>query len=153
MVIGLNKTGQVLAVLENRECDLELATLEGQLAGLEHDLTAESLMQQDPLSGHLLVFRNRNRDKLKILYWDQDGFAILYKRFEQGTFEFPTDGKSQEEVTTGVEITICAKRNVLEAGNSGPVKQLFQMASLSCAGCSSKRLMHRCRQKNHILQR
>ena len=30
---------------------------------------AESLMQQNPLSGHLLVFRNRNRDKLKIRYW------------------------------------------------------------------------------------
>jgi len=66
---------------------------------------AESLMQQDPLSGHLFVFRNRNRDKLKILYWDQDGLAIWYKRLEQGTFQFPTDGKAQDEVTAGTEIS------------------------------------------------
>lgn len=64
-----------------------------------------SLLEQDPLSGHLFVFRNRNRDKLKILYWDSDGLAIWYKRLEQGTFQFPTDGKAKEELTAGVEIT------------------------------------------------
>lgn len=65
----------------------------------------ESLLQQDPLSGHLFVFRNRNRDKLKILYWDSDGLAIWYKRLEQGTFQFPTDGKPSDELTAGVAIT------------------------------------------------
>ena len=65
-----------------------------------------TLLQQDPLTGHLFVFRNRNRDKLKILYWDTDGLAIWYKRLEQGTFQFPTDGtKSKEELLAGVEIT------------------------------------------------
>jgi transposase len=57
-------------------------------------------LQQDPLSGHLFVFRNRSGDKLKIFYWDSDGFAQWYKRLEEGIFRFPriVDGQSSIEV-------------------------------------------------------
>jgi transposase len=46
-------------------------------------------LQNDPLSGQLFVFRNKRADRVKLLYWDEDGFVILYKRLEVGTFRFP----------------------------------------------------------------
>jgi transposase len=50
----------------------------------------QQTLQQDPLSGHLFLFRNRRRDRIKILFWDGDGYALYYKRLARGTFEFPT---------------------------------------------------------------
>jgi transposase len=45
------------------------------------------LIRQDPLSGHLFVFLNRRRDRMKILVWQSSGFLLLYKRLERGTFK------------------------------------------------------------------
>ena len=49
----------------------------------------ESEMALSPLSGALFVFCNKKRDKLKLLYWDQTGFAFWYKRLEQEKFNWP----------------------------------------------------------------
>ena len=51
-----------------------------------------TILAHDPLSGHLFVFRNRSAQRVKILWWDQDGYAIYYKRLERGTFQFPAAG-------------------------------------------------------------
>lgn len=46
-------------------------------------------LQGDPQSGTWFVFRGKQGNRLKILYWDRDGYAVWHKRLEQGTFEFP----------------------------------------------------------------
>ncbi len=53
---------------------------------------------QDPLSGHLFLFVGRSKDRLKILYWDADGFCIWYKRLEEGTFRLPRIGEGVASV-------------------------------------------------------
>lgn len=46
---------------------------------------------KNPLCGHLFVFFSKQRDRMKILFWDVDGFVLYYKRLEGGTFSWAAD--------------------------------------------------------------
>ena len=53
---------------------------------------------EDPLSGHLFVFRNRRGDRAKVLYWDRSGYWLLQKRLERGVFRFPKGEEARVEI-------------------------------------------------------
>jgi len=50
---------------------------------------AEQEWRKDPYSGHLFAFIGKRRDRIKILFWDQGGFVLYYKRIEKGRFQMP----------------------------------------------------------------
>jgi transposase len=63
----------------------------------------ESVLKQDPLSGHLFVFINRRRDRIKVLYWGGTGFCIWYHQLEKGSFQLPDAAQTDER--EGIEIS------------------------------------------------
>jgi transposase len=78
-------------------------------------------LELDAFAGHLFVFASRRKDRVKILYWDRDGFAIWSKRLEEGTYAVPFgDGaeERQREITaqelgallSGIDLSTAKRR-------------------------------------------
>jgi transposase len=90
-------------------------------------LLAEAVVGHSPLSGHLFVFRNRRGDRLKILWWDRDGYAIWSKRLEQGVFRFPESNDKRIEMSAG-DLAM-----ILEGVDLASVKRIKRYKHTVCA--------------------
>jgi transposase len=66
----------------------------------------ESSFKLDPFDGALFVFCNRNHNRLKILFWDGDGFWLYFKRLEKGHFRWPALGEEATMTLTSEELNI-----------------------------------------------
>lgn len=58
-------------------------------------IISQAFPEEDLLSGHLFLFLNKRRDRIKLLYWDDGGLAIWYKRLEAGSFQLPSQAAAE----------------------------------------------------------
>ena len=79
-MLTLGFSGRILVAVEPVDGRKGIDSLAG---------VVRSVLLGDPLSGDLFVFKNKGGDKLKILAWMGDGFALYLRRLERGTFAFP----------------------------------------------------------------
>ncbi len=66
----------------------ELVDMRNGIDGLR--AIVEQVLKRDPNSGHLFVFIGKAKDKLKVLFWDRNGYVVYFKRLERGRFQVPT---------------------------------------------------------------
>jgi transposase len=67
-------------------------------------ILVEEVLALDPFSTHIFAFCNRKRDKIKLLYWERNGFVLWQKRLEKHRFPWPRDGAEEVLSLTGREL-------------------------------------------------
>jgi transposase len=90
-VLNIGTTGIIYVAVEPQDGRKGIDGLAG---------VVRTTLGRDPGSGDLFVFKNRRGDKLKILAWMGDGFALYLRRLEKGTFAFPTAATPELAITT-----------------------------------------------------
>jgi transposase len=94
-----------------------------------HALVTDA-MKLDVFAGHLFCFANRRRDRVKILYWDRDGFAVWAKRLEEGTYAMPfSEQEPRREITaqelgallSGIDLSVAKRRKRYRRKNTEAV--------------------------------
>ena len=61
---------------------------------------------EDPLSGSMYVFFSRRADRVRVLYWDRDGYVLIMKRLEKGTYSVPWPGDQGRAVVEAAELLL-----------------------------------------------
>lgn len=89
-MLGLDERSRVWLVLGKTD-------MRKSINGLS-DAVANQL-KLDPMSGQYFVFCGRTRDRMKILYWDRNGYALWYKRLEADRFRWPRDENEARAIT------------------------------------------------------
>jgi transposase len=77
-------------------------------------------MHLDPLTDCLFVFKNKRGDRIKVIYWDCDGFAMWYKVLQRGTFQFPDLANFN---SAGIEIDSSTLRMILDGVDLGTIRR------------------------------
>ena len=96
----------------------------------------QSVFERDLLEGHLFLFINRRRDRVKLLWWDRDGLALWYKRLESGTLETPQVAADRSHV----ELDATEMAMLLGGVSLGSVKRRKRYAAaVGQAAASSRR--------------
>src|SRR5215204_6192187 len=88
-------------------------------------MLVQGVLQQDPFSGHLFVFRGRTRANLiKIVFWDGTGFCLFTKRLEHGVFLWPPSVDAGEMLSLMHSCRCCWMVSIGARRNSGGVRRL-----------------------------
>ena len=83
-------------------------------------MMTEHIIRCNPFAGHLFAFCNPRSDRVTILYWDRDGWAIWYKRLEAGTLQFPFSDTGQRRYPASWRLAEALRRCCQANGDALP---------------------------------